>query len=86
MLNNKTAQIGETVTWVIASIIIIATLIVFVYLSSILATTNFLSLSNLKISNEEKSDQIDIKISIAHKLANDKNKKIIDEWIKNENG
>ena len=39
MLDNKKAQIGETMTWVIATIVIIAVLIISIYAASLLANT-----------------------------------------------
>lgn len=33
MLNNKSGQIAETVTWVVATVIIVVTLIVFIFIS-----------------------------------------------------
>jgi len=38
-IKNKKAQIGETMTWVFATLIIIAILIISIYLASLLANT-----------------------------------------------
>jgi len=37
MLNSKKAQVGETVTWIVATIVLIAILLIFIFASSILA-------------------------------------------------
>lgn len=39
MFNNRKAQIGETMTWVVATIIIIIILIISIYAASLLANT-----------------------------------------------
>jgi len=39
MFDNRKAQIGETMTWVVATIIIIAVLIISIYAASLLANT-----------------------------------------------
>jgi len=80
---NKKAQISETITWVVATIIIIVILIVFIYLSSLLAEMKSINIGDLKKSTEEESDWIGIKTSIAYSIRDD-NKTIIENWIKNE--
>lgn len=82
---NRSAQVGETVTWIVATIIIIVTLVVFIFISSKIADLKNLG-PNLN-SKFLKGDTItfnwlEAKTSFAHKLAQDKNKIIIDEWIK----
>lgn len=82
---SRSAQVGETVTWIVATIIIILTLVVFIFISSKIADLKNLG-PNLN-SKFLKGDTItfnwlEAKTSFAHKLAQDKNKIIIDEWIK----
>jgi len=85
MLNykrNKRAQVGETLTWIVATIIIIVVLLVFIYASIALGKTK--SVHKIKISAEESSvDWINIKTNIAYSL-NNQNKIKIDEWIGGE--
>jgi len=79
--NNKKAQVGETLTWIIATLIIIITLIIFIYASSVLPKEHI----SPKVNVEDEVDGIEMKISFAHFLAQNKNKELIDDWIKKEN-
>ncbi|MBU4069719.1 MAG: hypothetical protein KJ646_01945 [Nanoarchaeota archaeon] len=77
---NKKAQISNTMTWIIATIVVIVMLMIFIYTSSLLAKTT-------KINYEESKKQVDwikSKTSLAYLIKED-NKATIDEWIKKEN-
>lgn len=39
MLDNKNAQIGETMTWVVATIVIVVILVLSIYITSVLAVS-----------------------------------------------
>ena len=78
MLNlNKKAQVGETMTWIVATVVIIVILTITIYTSS--------ALSKLKQVNydppEEKVDRIERKITFAYNIDTN-NAKFIDGWIK----
>lgn len=79
MLNNKKAQVGESVTWIVATIAIIAVLLIFTYISLVLSKTK-----SFKINFEEKSenseDWIDSKTEMAYSI-NSNNKIRIQNWI-----
>ena len=78
---SKKAQIGETMTWVVATIIIVVTLIIFIYVSSLLKEIRNIKLPDLKIDSKEDVNWLETKTSFAHLLSENKNKKEIDEWI-----
>ncbi len=78
---NKKAQVGDTMTWIVATIIIVVTLIIFIYVSSALKVVKDIKIPDLKTDSEEDVNWLEKKISFAHLLAYDKNKKEIDEWI-----
>ena len=80
---NRKAQIGETMTWVIATIAIIVILILANYASFAYSQTKDLGGGRLKI--ERGDDLLEMKTSLAHTLTNDKNKNAIDEWLEREN-
>lgn len=86
MLNsrkNKRGQVGESISWVVATIILIIVLIVFIYLSILLSKTKSFD-ANIK---ESSVDWINSKTQIAYSInAASKNK--IDIWISQgeENG
>ena len=84
----KRAQVSDTVTWVVATIIIIAILLIFIYISSVLSGENAVEKrSNSVLSGGNSAEAVDwiaLKTSLAYNL-NDKNKEAIDTWI-GENG
>lgn len=83
MLSNKKAQVGETMTWVVATIVIIVILILTIYVALILAKTKAIEIGDLKVKEGE--DILNVKTSLAHELANNKNKAAINRWLEEEN-
>ena len=80
MLDRK-GQIGEIMTWVVATIIIVVILILFVYASSVLAQkTKVIKVKGLKIDFKKDVDLLETKIEIVYSLSSDENKEIIDAW------
>ncbi len=80
---NKKAQLSETMTWIVATLIIIVVLIVFIFISSSFAKVKSLTTKSLKISSEgEDVDLFKTKTELAYRLSSEENKKIIDEWRK----
>jgi len=77
--NNKRAQVGESITWVVATIILIVVLIIFVYVASALA-----KVKEIKLTSSEDLDNsanwIDSKNQIAYSI-NSNNKMWIEEWV-----
>ncbi len=82
MLNSKKAQVGETVTWIIATIVLIVILLVFIFASSTLAKFKSFKV-NLKANSEEDASWIDSKTQIAYSLNNANRNKIV-AWISQE--
>jgi hypothetical protein len=82
MLNNKNrGQIGETMTWVVATIVIIAILIISVYAASLLANTKK-TLSYQKEKRE--SDFLMEKSLFAYFSVNDTKKNLIYDKLKQQ--
>ena len=79
MLNSKKAQVGETVTWIVATIVLIAILLIFIFASSTLAKFKSFKV-NLKDNSEEDVSWIDSKTKMAYSLNNANKNKII-AWI-----
>jgi len=78
----KRAQVGETMTWILATIVLVVLLLTFIYATSILA--DFKKVVNYKAQEVEIksiSDLIVTKTSLAY-LINDNNKNKINGWIK----
>ncbi len=84
---DKKAQASEGIVWIIATIVIIVTLFLFIYASSLLGKLKDVGVS-LKTFGEDSQDipesSINLKTLLAFEL-NDKNKDKIKEWV-NENG
>jgi len=87
---NKKAEIGETMTWVIATIIIIIVLLIFLYVSSSFGIIKSLTIKTSKIANSLLSDTelsaiewINAKSEKALKI-NNNNENKINQWVENE--
>jgi predicted PurR-regulated permease PerM len=80
MLNkDKKGQVGETITWVIATIILIVILLVFIFASIALSKLKSLNMT-LKDSSENSVDWINSKTQMAYSI-NSNNKNKIQGWI-----
>jgi hypothetical protein len=82
---NKRGQVGETVSWVIATIVIIGVLIAFLWISSLLSKVKAITAGEVRSDLNKESVVLTGKTSLAHKLENNKNKDVIDNLLK-ENG
>ena len=49
---NKKAQVSETMTWIVATLIIVVVLIIFIFISSSFAKAKNLTVKDLKLSSE----------------------------------
>jgi len=76
----KKAQVGETITWVIATLIIIGILILFILISSLMSKSKAVRIgdveADIKINN-----LLTEKTSFAYQLTNSKNKDIIEDIL-----
>jgi len=82
---NKKAQIGTTIGWIVATIIIIGILLIFIYISLLMSKVKAITLRDLS-SEGNKINILELKTSYAHHLANNRNKEIIDDFIKENDG
>jgi len=79
---NKKAQIGESISWVVATIILIVILIIFIYASIALAKVKSVKL-DVKEDSDNSVSWIDSKTQIAYSI-NNNDKSKIEEWISQE--
>jgi hypothetical protein len=86
MKKNKKAQIGETLTWIVATLIILGVLLIFIYASLALAKAK--SVNSLKVKDHINSfprgleeNWIETKNEMAF-TRNSQNKQAILDWIK----
>ncbi len=82
MLENKKAQVGETITWIIATIILIGILIVFLFISVSLSKLKSFK-ADIKVNSEESVDWIELKTEMAYSISSE-NKNRINLWISKE--
>jgi len=80
----RSAQVGETVTWIIATLIIIGILIIFLVVSSFMSKIKAIHVGDLGIDMKE-SNLVKEKTFFAEQL-NSQNKEIIENIIKGQNG
>ena len=80
---SRSAQVGETVTWIIATLIIIGILILFIFISSLMSKIKAIRVGNLE-TDIKITNLLTEKTSFAYQLTNYKNKEII-EGILEEN-
>jgi hypothetical protein len=78
--NNK-GQTGETISWVIATLVIIGILIIFIYLSTLIGKTKSLTIGDLGSDLSKKSVVLSEKTLLSHSLAQNKNKEDINKII-----
>ncbi len=80
---NCKAQVGETLTWIVATLIIIFILVAFVYASVLMGKAKALNPQKLSIKFAETQAEIswvEMKTIFAYSL-NDENKNKIETWI-----
>jgi uncharacterized membrane protein YgcG len=82
---NKKAQIGETLTWVVATLIIVLILALFIISSVALGKVKNIASSRKVDTGNSEMDLIKTKTEIAYTL-NNQNKNKIEEWIALEEG
>jgi hypothetical protein len=82
---NKKGQTGETVAWLIATLVIVGILILFIYASVLMANVKGVSIGNLQTDLEKESQVLTEKTALSNIILNNKNKETIDNILKNEN-
>lgn len=82
---NKKAQIGETITWTAATLIIIGVLIIFLIFSSLLSKLKVINTFEIKSDIEDESPVFSMKTNLAHYSAGNLNKEIIDGILEENN-
>jgi hypothetical protein len=82
---NKKAAIGETLTWVFATPIILGILISFILISIFLFNVKAVSSGDIKTDFAEESPVLAVKTLIAHDIADDRNKENIDNILEGWN-
>jgi hypothetical protein len=79
--NKKKAQIGETLTWIVATLIIIVILFVFIFASVLMSKVKIIKMGDVETDLKE-SNLLEKKTSFAHQIVNHKNEEIIIKILK----
>lgn len=85
MLKSNKGQVGETMSWVVATLIIIGILIAFIYISVLMADLKKISLNDIHTESEQEVNILSEKTALAHTLADNKNKQQIDQILEEKN-
>ena len=80
--NDKKAQVGGTITWFVATIIIILILLIAVYAAGILGKSKHFSFDSDEIGNID-SGWVDVKNDVAFEK-DSSNKEKIEKWLNNK--
>ncbi len=81
--SNK-GQTGETISWIVATLVIIGILIIFIYISVLMSDAKKINLVDSKTDLPSESSILAEKTSISNVILNNKNKEVIDGILKNE--
>ncbi len=83
-MRNKSGQLSDTITWIVATIIIVVILLIFIYASSLIAGVKEIERGSkvLIFGEGDKGDinWIDMKTSFAYAI-DSQSKSDIDKWI-----
>jgi hypothetical protein len=82
---NKKAQTGETIAWLIATLVIVGILILFIYASVLMSNVKGVNIGNLQTDSTKESAVLTEKTTLSNVMMNNKNKETIDNILKNEN-
>jgi hypothetical protein len=82
---DKRGQVGETITWFVAALIIIVAALIFVWISFLMSKTKAISIGEVRTDLGKDSEQLAMKTSLAEQI-NSENKQQIEDILKQQNG
>lgn len=82
---SKQGQTGETVSWLIATLVIVGILILFIYASVLMANVKGVSIGNLQTDLAKESSVLTEKTALSNIIMSNKNKDTIDKILNDEN-
>ncbi len=81
---DKRGQIGETLSWVIATLVIIGILVIFIWISVLMSKVKTIGIGDVRTDLGKESAVLNEKTALAHQLENNKDKEIIDNLLKKD--
>lgn len=82
--DKRGAELGETITWIVATLIIIGILLVFIFFSVLMSKVKDIVMENIKTDLPKESAMLTMKTFLAHQILNGKDKEIIDNILKQD--
>lgn len=82
---NRSGQIGETATWIVATLIIIGTMILFILFSFLMSKTKAVGAGDVKTDLGKNTERLSVKTSIAEQL-NSQDKQNVENILNEQNG
>jgi len=79
----KRAQIGETVIWIIATLVIVGVLLLFIFISSLMSKVKTIHVGNLE-TDVKVTNLLKEKTSFAYQLTDYKNRELIEGILKED--
>ncbi len=83
MLRYKKGQVGETISWLVATLVIVGILLLFIWISILMSKAKVIATGDLRTAGKE-SEILITKTSLANQLTGNKNKEIIDNILKED--
>lgn len=85
---NKKGQstIGETLTWFIATVIIVVVILVFVWISFLMSKVKAVNIGDVTTDLGKNSEQLTMKTTLAEQLGSNVNRQEVDSILKEQNG
>jgi hypothetical protein len=81
LLRSKKGEIGETLTWIVATLIIVGILIIFLFLS---AGIKRILVEDVKSDLPKESVSLGLKTTLAYNITNEKNKQVITNLLRQD--
>ncbi len=78
---SKRGQTGETISWIVATLVIVGILLIFIWISVLMSKAKFVKIGDVRTDLPQQSKSLDMKTFIANQIANNRNKEIIDNIL-----
>ncbi len=79
--NNRSGQTGETISWIVATLVIIGILLIFIWISVLMSKSKVVNIGGVKTDLSKESQILSMKTFLAYKITGDRNKEIIDNIL-----
>ncbi len=84
LIKNKRGDISKTITWIVATVLIVGVLILFIYISSVMSNIKVVKVGEINSDIGKESLVLSVKTSLAFNR-NNTNKEIIENILEEKN-